>query len=392
MFKKENFIKKNIAVIFGGRSVEHDISIITGIQVLCALDKDKYNIIPIYISKDNHFYTGKQLFDINTFSMFNFEKKLSKINFSNYDQSISILKGRFQKLKSKIDFAFLALHGGLGEGGGVQGLLQTCNIPFSTCGVLGSSICMNKYLTKLICQSKNILTPDFVVIDEKEYKNQSDFLSEILKILSFPLIVKPNSLGSSIGVNFCQNKEQLINAISFAFMFDRKVIVEKAVENLRELNIAVLGNANHIEFSDIEEVTPKKDFLTYENKYLNQNNSKGMESLDRIIPAVIDNSIKDTIVEYSNIIFKTLELSGCVRIDFLMDSISNKVYLNEINTIPGSIANYLWKEKKYSFSQLLEKMLDYSLSELEELNSKVTRFSSSVLNNYKSNSAFKLKK
>ena len=205
-------------------------------------------------------------------------------------------------------------------------------------------------------------------------------MAEKVEGLNYPIVVKPNNLGSSIGITFCKDKDMLLDAVSFAFLFDTEVLCEEAVCNLRELNIACLGAGEMCECSLVEEVTPNKDFLTFENKYLG--GGKGMESQKRIIPASISKKILNRIEIYARRMFKTHKMKGCVRMDFLMDEKTEMVYMNEINPIPGSFANYLWKNKGYSFQNLLEKMKDYAEIDYAEKGKKITQFSSSVLQNF----------
>jgi len=370
----EKINKMVVAVLFGGRSVEHDISIITGVQVLNALDKKKFEVLPIYISKQNEWFFSENFFDIKIFSQFEPTKQCKKVCLGQ-NRNLFFNKGKKQKLFKQLDFAFLALHGGLGENGSVQGLLEMCDVPYSSPNVFGSGVCMNKLATKFVCKALDIKVVNFKEVFERDYINNFD-LKENFKNLNFPLIVKPNNLGSSIGISFCENETELKNALSFAFLFDKEVLVEEAVTNLRELNLAILGNRFSCEMSSIEEVKIEKNFLTFENKYYG--GGKGMESQKRIIPAEIDENTQKTIVEYGKKIFSSLGLKGCVRIDFLLDDSTKQVYLNEINTIPGSMANYLFKGK-YSFSILLERMMNYAMIEREVDKKKIVRFSSSVL-------------
>lgn len=372
--------KPVVAVLFGGKSVEHDISIITGVQVLCNLDKEKFEVLPIYISKQNEWYFSETFFDINTFSQNDATKQSKKICLGE-NKNLYFIKNKKQKLFKQLDFAFLALHGNLGENGSVQGLLEMCDVPYSSPNVFGSSVCMNKLATKYVCKALDINVVNFKEIFEKDYIDDIDIIDN-LSDLNFPIIVKPNNLGSSVGISFCENKSQLNNALSFAFLFDKEVLVEEAVTNLRELNVAILGNSFSCEVSSIEEVKIEKNFLTFENKYYG--GGKGMESQKRIYPAQIDKNIENTIKEYGEKIFLNLGLKGCVRIDFLLDDKLKKAYLNEINTIPGSMANYLFKDI-YSFPTLLEKMMKYAMSEREIEKKKIVRFSSSVLEKFNAN-------
>ena len=372
--------KKNILVVFGGKSVEHDISIITAVQVMHALDNARFNIIPVYIDKKSKWLTSDKFFDISTFSSSQNVNGL-EVTISLNNKSLYSVKKNKNKLLCKLDFVFLVMHGGCGENGAFQGLLDVAGIPYSSAGVLGSAIAMDKFVTKAVCSYLDISTPKCVPLFLED--NQKSFSKTLAKIsnLSFPLIVKPASLGSSIGITFCKNKKTLKDAISFAFMFDSVVLVEEVVPNLRELNMSFLGDSNFVENSALEEVTSKQNFLSFENKYLGSSSGKGIERTERKENVEIDNIVKEQIEEYGKKLFKYLDLKGCVRIDYLLDSKTNKLYVNEINSIPGSMANYLWKGK-YSFKALLNKMYDYAVQDFEQNNKKIKYFSSSILRQF----------
>lgn len=367
--------KKTVCVIFGGVSPEHDISIITGVQTLHALDENRFNILPIYISKEGKFILNKDFFDISLFS------KLDKINGNNVsflpNGKLFVTKGKKGKELCHIDFAFLSLHGGGGEGGEVQGLLDCVGIPYSCAGVLGSAISQSKTLTKDICSSLNIPQIKYVTIFENE---KDDYLSKI-KDLTYPLIVKPATLGSSIGITICKDENDLKDALSFAFLFDKEVIIEQKLTEFVELNMSFIGNSFQVENSSVEDVTNSEAFLSFEDKYLG-GNKKGMENLNREI-VEIDSKIYQKMVEYGKSLFKHLSLKGVVRIDYLLDKSDNTLYVNEINSIPGSMANYLW-QGKYTFRALLNKVYDLSIEERNSKNKKITEFSSSVLSSFSS--------
>ena len=372
--------KKNAIVVFGGKSVEHDISIITGVQVLHALDSARFNIIPLYIDKESKWLTSEDYFDISCFSSGKMTEGL-EVTISIKDKALYKVAKNKTKYLCRIDFAFLALHGGCGENGAFQGLLDVAGIPYSSAGVLGSASSMDKLATKELCYYLDIPTPRFVplFVDDKN-KPFSKILEKTSK-LSFPLIVKPASLGSSIGITFCKNKNALKEAISFAFMFDDVVLVEEVIKNLQELNMSFLGNRTFVENSAVEEVTSKQNFLTFENKYLGSSGGKGMESLDRKENVIVDSSIIEQMENYGKKLFKYMGLKGCARIDYLLDSKTNKLYVNELNSIPGSMANYLWKGK-YSFKALLNKMYDYAMDEYVQKEKNIKYFSSSVLSQF----------
>lgn len=385
--KVKKDIKKKVIVLFGGKSVEHDISIITGVQTLNALNKDKYDVVPIYISKDGFWYSSKDFFDIKTFvDITKFNNKYKQFCLGN-DSFLYLKRGNRLKRVFKIDFAFLATHGGSGENGELQGLLELCNISYSSTNTLSSSVCMNKLFTKQVLSSVGVNQTKYAYVFKKEYKKGFEWLKEKLKGLKLPLIVKPASLGSSVGITFCKSLSKLKNALSFAFLFDNTVIIEEAVENLREVNLSILGCSENYELSDIEEIVVDKEFLTFEGKYLNDDfSAKGMESANRVIPANIEKEVEEKIKEMGKKAFEILGCKGVVRIDFLINSKTNQVYLNEINTIPGSLSNYLWKSKKYNFGKLLDKLYEYSKKQKDIDSLKITNFSSNVLKQFKNSS------
>lgn len=375
---KNIFLRKNVAVFFGGNSVEHDISIITGVQTINALNKEKFCVYPIYITRENKFLTSEDYFDMQTFSKGLETKKGQEVLLKNGE--LFFVKRNKLKRVCKLDFVFLATHGGSGENGELEGLIDMNNLPSSSSGVLGSSIGMDKILTKKLCEAMKIPVCDYEILtylDSKE--NVESVATRVLKKLELPVIVKPATLGSSIGITVCDTREKLKNAISFAFLFDVEVIVEKAVENLREYNIAVLGNNFVCETSNIEDVTDAHKFLSFESKYLSDGKGKGMENLGREFPAKIDENLKSKIENIAKTFFLGAHMRGSVRLDFLYDEGSGELYLNEANTIPGSLANYLWRDKHYNFSKVLEKMMAYSVQEFEVRSAKIKRFSSNVL-------------
>ena len=385
--------KRNVIVLFGGKSVEHDISIITGVQTLNAINKIKNNIIPIYITKNGDFLSSEAFFNIKTFSNDN----LNKINYKKViltnDSYLYFYKGKKLKQWLKVDFAFLATHGGLGENGELQGFLDICNIAYSSSNVLASSIGMNKLVAKQILSSQQINQANYFAVNQKDFNKNTKIISQKVKEMGFPIIVKPASLGSSIGISFCKTLKNVKNAISFAFLFDKTVIVEKAVENLREFNISAIGNEFECKLSDIEEVLIKKDILSFENKYLNkESSSKGMENTTRKFPAEINYELEKTIKDVANKVYFLLNCKGVVRFDFLVNDKTQEVYFNEVNTIPGSLSNYLWTKKGYNFERLLDKIMDYCLESKKNKESKVSNFSSNVLKQFKNSSKLDFKK
>lgn len=382
-------MKKNIVVLFGGVSSEHDISIITANQILNNLDEQKYNIIPVYISKWGSWYTGKQLFDIATFNNKELIKKLSKVSLiasSNYLYKITGLK-RLKKL-FKVDCVITALHGVNGEDGTIQGLLELCNIPYTSSGVVGSSVNMDKVIMKQVFKSFNLPVLPFIVVN----RNDIDVISldkQIKDSFDYPVIIKPANLGSSIGISICNNKTELKEGLEIASEFDKKMIIEKCVKELKEINCSVMGYGSIINISELEEPINWQSFLSFEDKYLGQGKSVGMETQKRIFPAKLTKKLIKEIKDMSKFVFNQLECKGVVRIDYIINKEDNKLYINEINTIPGSFAFYLWD---VSFTKLLDQLIDYALLANEDKNKNKYTFSSNVINQFLQSDSNKLTK
>lgn len=330
---RKSYSKQTIAVLFGGRSVEHEISILTGLQVIHAFDKTRFNVLPVYINEQGHWWTGKELFNKDFYKDINY-RKLKKFK------------------KHEIDVYFPCFHGDCGENGSFQGLFEILDKPYAGPGVLAAAVGMSKAATKQICIANKIPVLPYVLFSKDNW-NIGD-----AKRLQFPLFVKPNNLGSSIGVSSAKDERQLQIAIAGAFIFDTQVIIEPQIRNLLEINCAVFNN----QVSELEEPKKDQDILSFEQKYLKGSKTKGMLSMQRIIdPKSITQEQKHEIANYAKKIYKALDGSGVWRIDFIINKNNNQIYLNEINTIPGSLAYYLWEPKNISFTALLTKLVDSAI-------------------------------
>lgn len=367
-------MKKRIAVLFGGNSVEHDISIITGLQTINAIG-EQYDIIPIYI-KNGVMYFGDSLAFLDAY-----------IDFRAYKHK----KGYFRSGKlyrhilglafpyAKIDCALLCTHGGDGENGVLQGYLAYCGIPFTSPGVFQSALFMDKAHTKQMAQSMGInCLPWIAVYKNKFMENPEVVIGRILAEFAYPIIVKPCMLGSSIGINRTRDDKELMTALELAFMFGDKVIIEPALEDFREINIALFKGADgEIILSDLEEPLSSQDFLSFNDKYMG--GSKGMADSKRQLPAKVSKTIAKTITNYSNLLYNTLDCQGVIRIDYLLKK--GQVYLNEVNAIPGSLAFYLFCGKNISHSELIEKLISATIKINAEKECLIQKFNSSVLEN-----------
>ena len=389
-------MKIKVGVIFGGESVEHEVSIISAIQAMEHMNQDKYDIYPIYISKDRTWYAGKMLMDIDVFKNFNdlkkFAKKVTMVK-KNDKFYLQKVNGILRRDITDIDIAFPIVHGNNVEDGSIQGYLDTIGIPYVGSKVLGSALGQDKVVMKQVFKSFDLPIVDYIWFYDYEYnENKNDILDKIKK-LSYPVVVKPATLGSSVGINFVKDETSIYKAIEEAIKYDKKIIVEKAVENLVEVNCSVLGSYNHQSVSALEEVMSDNNLLTYQDKYIGGSKgklkggikgigSKGMASARRVIPARISEDLETQIKELSKQVFKALNLSGLCRIDYLIDKKSNKVYVNEPNTIPGSLAFYLWEPIGKNYDQLLDDMINIAIKEYKNRMKKTYSFDTNILSNY----------
>ena len=349
-------MKKNIIVLFGGKSVEHDISVLTAKQVLKALDENLYNIIPVYSTHENKLklIRNKEL------------KLASKGNKDVFFKAgepnlFSINALNIIKKQLKVDCAILCFHGMNGEDGTMQGLMELCDIPYSSCGVLSSAVSMDKIIMKKLFESFKFNVIDYVNFNNVEYeKDKNKIIKLIEKKLDYPVIVKPSNLGSSIGISKCLCKTELENSIEVALNYDNNILVEKAIENFKEINCACLGNSKEVIVSSLEEPVNWKEFLTFDDKY--KNGSKKLAK--RIYPAKISEDLTNQIQKTTLEIFKTFNLSGVVRIDYILKD--ENVYVNEINSIPGSLAFYLFEKQNLTFSDVLNKLIESAVVKFEE--------------------------
>lgn len=381
-----------LGVIFGGVSVEHEVSVISAVQAMQAIDKEKYDVIPIYITKDREWYTGEILKDMDTYTdmdlLKRYTKNVSLINKKGkfYLQS----KGLFKNIVTELDLVLPIGHGTNMEDGTLQGYLQTIGIPYCESDIAASSVAQDKVTQKLVFQSKNLPMTAFTWFYDVDYtEDQENILKECAK-LKYPVIVKPATLGSSVGINFAKDEAELKNAIEEAIQYDKKILVEHAVENLSEVNISVLGDYKYQEVSAIEEVTTIHHLLTYADKYMGNAKdkpSKGMAGLGRKVPAKLEKKMQSEVESVAVKAFKAVGLAGVCRIDFLIDKNDNKVYINEINSIPGSLSFYLWEPKGKKYRELLDEIIKIGIKNYQDNSAKVHSFESNILEGYKAGGA-----
>ncbi|MBI2414653.1 D-alanine--D-alanine ligase [candidate division WWE3 bacterium] len=392
--KVQNKTKKRIAVLFGGKSAEHEVSIITGIQVINNIDKEKYDVLPIYVSKFSSWHTGKDLDKIETYrNLYSIPEKSNELlrglessssNFSLVQKNKTFLAPFKYAPQENIDVIFPCFHGGLGENGGLQGMLELAEIPYVGSGILGSATGMDKIVMKDIFKQHNIPTANYFWFYRKDWEiSPEKVISEIDMSLKYPLFVKPANAGSSIGISRVTNKVELQNGIEVAATFDRKIIVEEGFMHTKEINVSVMGNSGStIKASVCEEVYAKSDFLNFEDKYIGSGKSSGMVSARRKIPADISKELEGRIRETAVKTFQILDCSGLARVDFLLDESTNEFIVVEINTTPGSMAFYLWEATGISFKELITQLIDLAYEKWEDTRKNITTFENNILEGF----------
>ena len=399
-------MKIKVGVIFGGKSVEHEISIISAVTAMFKFDQDKYEVVPIYITKEGEWCTGEMLKDIDNYKDMALIKRYTTNVILDQNNGRFVLRkkhGLFNRVITDIDIAFPITHGTNVEDGALQGYLQTVGVPYVGPNVYSGVVGQDKVYMKRIFEGEDLPLTKFDWFYDSDYKNDSDAVLKKLKKLKFPLIIKPATTGSSVGISVSKDEKELVDSIQEAMLYDSKIIVEEMVTNLKEVNISVLGNYEHQRLSEIEEVFGKNKFLTYEDKYIGDGTIshgakkygmkvgvKGTKSYKSgmpeasTIPAKLTAKEREDVERIATQAFKVLGSVGLARIDFLIDSKTHKVYINEINSIPGNLSYYLWRAKGIEFTELLNDMINIGVKEFKKRNSKTHSFDTNILAGYTS--------
>lgn len=387
-------MKIKLAVIFGGRSVEHEISIITANQAMSNINKEKYEIIPIYISKRGLMYTGEELLTLESFrDLDGLIKKLTQITIVNDGQKINIVRFPMKKfgtnILNQIDIAFPTMHGTNGEDGTIAGFLEMLNIPYIGCDILSASIGMDKIMMRRILKEVNIPSLDYVAFYSTDYiKEEEKYITKIEQTLRYPVIVKAGNLGSSVGIKKAKDLESLKEAIEYAMQFSDRIMVENAIVNLKEVNCSVMGDTADAHPSECEEPVGTDEILSYQDKYVSggktktgeiAGGSKGMATLKRKLPAEISEEMKKEIQKLAVDTFKILGCSGVSRIDFLVDNDTGEVFVNEINTIPGALSYYLWEATDKTFEKEIDELVEIALKRKREREKLVFSYDQNIL-------------
>lgn len=382
-------MKIRVGVIFGGKSVEHEVSVISGLQAYNAFDREKYEPIAIYLTKENELYIGELIADISNYKNIpELLKKSTRVFFMCNGGKVQLIrypqKLMGNQVAAEIDVAFPVVHGANVEDGSLQGFLKHYNLPYAGCDVMASAVTMDKYVMKTVLKDHEIPVLDCVTANVKEYQaSPEQVFGRVEGRISYPVIIKPVNLGSSVGIKVARDRKELEEALEYAFTFGAKVLIERAIMNLREINCAVLGDYEEAAASECEEPISSDEILSYEDKYVagGKSGSEGMRTARRELPAKLSREQREEIREMAVRTFQALGCSGISRIDFMIDKDSGQVYVNEINPIPGSLSFYLWEPLGKPYAQLLDDMVKLALKREREEKSMLTSFDSNILQN-----------
>ena len=382
-------MKLNIGVIFGGKSVEHEISVITALQAMDNIDSEKYEIIPIYITKDLVWYTGGMLRHIDSYKDFRLiERYAKKVNLVNHDGRFILqgLKGLKREI-SEIHLAFPIVHGKGVEDGTIQGYLRTLGIPCAGSDVYASALGQDKIFTKQLLEHNDIPVTDYVWFYDTDYYKDEEALFKKINKLDYPLIIKPARLGSSIGIEIIKRKEELESSIEKVLKYDERFLIEEYIENKKEYNCAVIGTYDKIQTSAIEEIINEEGICTYQDKYTLETDDN--PKIKKIYPAEISKDLTNDIEEYSKEIFRLLCAKGVLRVDFLYDTKRKKIYVDEVNVIPSYFSHHLWPEKNIDYRCLMDIMINQAIESVKKEKQQVLE--NTVLENLKSKDVRELK-
>ncbi len=361
-------MKTNIGVFFGGRSTEHEISVISASQAMNAIDRDKYDVTPVYISKQGRWYTGDALLDIKNYR--DIPALLAKctpvyMETAYGDHNLYTTKKKMfgSNIAARLDVVIPVLHGSNGEDGTFQGIIESIGIPFAGCDVLSSANGMDKITMKMILQACDIPVVDYVWFTDREYfAKRDEVIARIEEKLGYPVIVKPANLGSSVGIGRAADRQELISRIENAEQYSDRIIVEHMVDNLHEVNCSVLGDCDDYQTSVCEEPIKSGEILSYEDKYMGgSKGAKGMQASQKRIPADLPVEVSDRIRYLAGETFRVLSCHGVSRVDVIIDADNGNIYVNEINTIPGSLSFYLWEATGITFTQLMDRLVKLAL-------------------------------
>lgn len=383
--------KMQLGVIFGSRTCEHEVAIISAVQLMRHVNREKYDVIPVYISQKGEWFTGDPLMDIKTYTPFDpFMKGIIPVHLDltagsgaliHYQPPKGLFGGGKEEIVARLDCVIPVMHGLHGEDGSLQGLLELADIPYASTSIGGSAVGMDKITMKRFFRGCGFpILPDCAVTRSAWEKDTAGMMDTIEKTLPYPVFVKPACLGSSIGVSRADDRASLKEALELAFSYDRRVLVEKGLDKPIEVNCSVLGFDGQRKASVLEMPNSGAGFLDFSEKYLaGSSGSKGMASLKRIVPAPIGEELTEKLQALSLEIFDAMDCKGVVRIDYMLDRHSDNYYITEINTIPGSLAYYLWAETGMNYADQIDEMVECALRAHREKERNSFAFSSDIL-------------
>lgn len=383
-------MKTNVGVFFGGRSVEHEISVLSALQAIAAMDRDKYTVIPVYISKQGRWYTGPELLDTDNYR--NPEALLrscTEVYLRPLYGDNTLYKCRRPLLGSdrvcSLDVIIPVLHGTGGEDGTFEGMIEMTGIPYAACSPLSSANGMDKITMKMILSACGIPVVDYVWFTDRQWgTSRQQLIERAEEAIGYPVIVKPADLGSSVGISQARDRAQLEQAIDTACQYSTRIIVEHMIRDLKEINCSVLGTADQHRTSVCEEPLRTGEFLSYRDKYMgggkSAEGSKGMQSTRRRIPAELPEQVSEQIRRYASETFRVLSCTGVARVDVMIDGADGGIYVNEINAIPGSLAFYLWEASGVKFSELMDTLVNLALKRKSHLEQKTTSYEQNIFN------------
>ncbi len=375
-------MKVNIAVLFGGNSVEHEISIISSMQAIENIDKEKYNIIPVYITKNLEMYSDSTFTSVEPFIDFDASKYKQVTFVKEGDETyVRQLKGFFNKLEERVDVAFPIVHGTGVEDGTLQGYLKMFNLPIAGPTVLSGAVGQDKAVMKDILSAHNVSQTKYLWVNSGQ--SIADCVTAIEEKLSYPVIIKPASLGSSVGIEICNDATELENGLTNGFGYDHKIVIEEALSDFEEYNISVFGTFDDFRTSEIEKILKYDEFLSYEQKYVaggkkTGGKSSGMASLSRELPANISTEVATEITNQARASYRALNCNGLVRFDIIIDS-DGTVYINEVNNVPGSLSFYLWEATGIEYKDMLTNIIEQAVNKHYKDQKLVQSFDTNVL-------------
>ena len=395
-------MKLNTAVFFGGESVEHEVSIISAHQAIAAMDPDRYNVIPVYVAKNRKLYVGEALNDIANFKNLNtLIESCTQVTIVLEDSHVVIKPVKSSLFGKKdlgtIDVAIPVMHGTNGEDGTIQGFFEMLKLPYAGCDLYGASVGQDKVLQKHILSDNDLPITNWFWCYATDMDDDKESVLRRVHKLIYPVILKPARTGSSVGISIAHNDEEYLECFEEARRYDEKIITEKVIKPMIELNCSVLGDGADAKASVIEQVgsVSGDELLSYKDKYQGggkgsksgSSKSAGMASTARIVPAPISKEQTEYIQALALKTFRVLGSAGVCRIDFMMDAETKKVYVNEINTIPGSLAFYLWKEEGMSFTQLMDALVQQALNRERRRSRMTFSYDTNLLSTYSQSGA-----